>query len=590
MISSEFISSVTNHLWQSTLFAAVAGLLTLVLRKNRASARHWIWLAASVKFLVPFSLLVTLGSYVEAPAWSAAPTVAVAPTAFADTVRDILAPQALAIAAPDTSPEHPSRIPAALLVAWACGFLAVIVMWARQWWRVHASLRSSTPVRLSNGITARSIPNLYEPGVFGIIKPVLLLPEGIADRLMPAEFEAILAHEMCHIRRRDNLFSFVHMLVEAMFWFHPLVWWLGRQLTIERERACDEEVLRVCLEPQVYAEGILKVCEFYLESPPMVAGVTGSNLKKRIEEIMTDQVLRRLTFGKKLLITIAGVAAVAAPIVIGMMNSTPALAQSQGKQQHLAFEVASVKPSQSSEGRMGGLRFLPGGRLSAKDVPLLFVVSAAFDIPFQGSGGRLTAPEWLHTERFDIEATAEKSAIAGDLTVKARQDKMRLMLQTLLEERFKMVVRRETKEVPVYAAIVGKGGAKLEKSKLSEKDCPEDDPTLLASCHVFNGGMGRGLHGIAADMSDLVTFVSNWSDRPVVDHTGIKGLFNIQTDGWAPMQPSPNGTGTKGEDGVPWSERQTLFTIFEKLGLKLEATKAPVETYTIVSIERPAGN
>ena len=69
-----------------------------------------------------------------------------------------------------------------------------------------------------------------EPGVFGIFRPVLWLPAGIADRLDGAELEAVLAHELCHIRRRDNLFSALHMLVEALFWFHPLVWWLGARL------------------------------------------------------------------------------------------------------------------------------------------------------------------------------------------------------------------------------------------------------------------------------------------------------------------------------------------------------------------------
>ena len=106
-----------------------------------------------------------------------------------------------------------------------------------------------------------SAPGLVEPGVFGIFRPVLLLPEGIAERLDQAQLEAILAHELCHIRRRDNLTAAIHMAVQATFWFHPLVWWLGARLVDERERACDEEVLRLGNKPQVYAEGILNVCK-----------------------------------------------------------------------------------------------------------------------------------------------------------------------------------------------------------------------------------------------------------------------------------------------------------------------------------------
>ena len=83
-----------------------------------------------------------------------------------------------------------------------------------------------------------------EPGIFGIVRPVLVWPEGISEHLEDAHLEAILAHELWHVRRRDNLAAAIHMLVEAIFWFHPLVWWLGARLVDEREEACDEEVLR----------------------------------------------------------------------------------------------------------------------------------------------------------------------------------------------------------------------------------------------------------------------------------------------------------------------------------------------------------
>ena len=95
---------------------------------------------------------------------------------------------------------------------------------------------------------------LEPSGVFEFFRPVLLLPEGIAERLMREHLAAIVAHELCHVRSRDNLAAAVHMLVEAIFWFHPLVWWIGRRLVDERERACDEEVLRPGSEPEVYAE------------------------------------------------------------------------------------------------------------------------------------------------------------------------------------------------------------------------------------------------------------------------------------------------------------------------------------------------
>jgi beta-lactamase regulating signal transducer with metallopeptidase domain len=118
----------------------------------------------------------------------------------------------------------------------------------------------------------------------------LLLPKGISAQLSAEEFQAIISHELCHVRRRDNLTAVAHMAVEAVFWFHPLVWWLGARIMEERERACDEEVLKTGTEPRIYAEGILKICQFYIESPlRCVAGVTGGVLTKRIEAIMSNR-------------------------------------------------------------------------------------------------------------------------------------------------------------------------------------------------------------------------------------------------------------------------------------------------------------
>ena len=117
-------------------------------------------------------------------------------------------------------------------------------------------------------------------------------------------------------------------MVEAIFWFHPLVWWIGARMVEERERACDEEVLLLGNEPQAYAERILSVCKFYLGSPLACAsGVTGPDLKRRIESIMTHRIYQRLTLARKLLLAAAATAAVTGPIFIGVMNAPQSRAQ-----------------------------------------------------------------------------------------------------------------------------------------------------------------------------------------------------------------------------------------------------------------------
>src|ERR1035438_281396 len=119
----------------------------------------------------------------------------------------------------------------------------------------------------------------------------------------------------------------VHMVVEAIFWFRPLVWWLGSRLVEERERACDEEVLQLGSEPSVYAESILKVCEFCVESPlACVSGVTGADLSKRVRSIMTLR-LRRLGIAGKMALAALALAAIAAPVAFGVVRMIPMYGQ-----------------------------------------------------------------------------------------------------------------------------------------------------------------------------------------------------------------------------------------------------------------------
>jgi bla regulator protein BlaR1 len=569
------MTAVANHLWQSTLFALVVWLVALALKNQRAQIRYALWLAASVKFLIPFSLVAAAAAWIP---WSAPP--AASPQAvIVYTLNQPFSPPPSFHPASAPTPTPQSPLPA----VWFLGAAAVGTSWMVRWWRLAKLARRASPVSVRQGIPVMSSPARIEPGVFGILRPVLILPAGIAGHLSNQQLDAVIEHELCHVRRRDNLAAAIHMIAEAVFWFHPLVWWIEAQLVKERERACDEEVLARGSDPQAYAEAILKTCRFYIESPlSCVAGVTGSDLRRRIEEIMSRPSVRNLDFGRKLLLAAAGLAAIAAPVTVAM-RAQPA--------ERLAFEVASIKESKATDPRQMGIQFLPGGRFSAKGIPLVILVQEAYDLPFQSD--RITGwQDWMLKTRYDIEATG---VIPAGATVRARNEKMRLMLQTLLAERFKMVVRRETKERAVYAITVGKGGPKLQRASVEEKDCTDSDnfgdPT---ACHSFGGGQGRGIHAQAGSISDLASWVSNWADRPVIDKTGITGLFKIETEGWSPMRPRlprpPDQEPTAEDRAFSDPSTPTLFVIFDRLGLKLESSKAPIETFVIESAERPTEN
>src|ERR1700733_9037189 len=118
------INALTNHLWQSTLFAIAAGLLTLAFRENRAKVRYWLWLSASLKFFIPFSLLMSLGSHLQSPATQRIAAQIAAPS-VSFTIEQISQPFADSLLLAPSTQGHADWLPIAMFGLWACGFAAI---------------------------------------------------------------------------------------------------------------------------------------------------------------------------------------------------------------------------------------------------------------------------------------------------------------------------------------------------------------------------------------------------------------------------------------------------------------------------------
>src|SRR5215469_15509659 len=146
------LSSFGNHLWQSSVCAGAAGLLSLGLRKNRAALRYGLWFTASVKFLVPFSLLVSIGSQVG---WRTPP--AIIQPAFSFVVAEVSQPFTLNPSASVVAPT-PNTIPAIFSLVWFCGVAIGLVFWLRWWGSIRAVRRASRPLRLNLPIPVLSSP------------------------------------------------------------------------------------------------------------------------------------------------------------------------------------------------------------------------------------------------------------------------------------------------------------------------------------------------------------------------------------------------------------------------------------------------
>jgi uncharacterized protein (TIGR03435 family) len=303
---------------------------------------------------------------------------------------------------------------------------------------------------------------------------------------------------------------------------------------------------------------------------------------------------RGVSPGMEFLLAAIGMGVIAVAIMFSIVSAPRVRAQApQAAAAPLpSFEVASIKPSPT--GGHGRFFSTPDpGRLTATNVTTKMVIEFAYNVKdFQLTGG----PGWIDSQGYDIEAKVEDSLVAGleKLPRDARQDQIRLMLRSLLADRFKLTLTHETKELPMFALVVAKGGPKLTPTAFVPPDPngpkpstpPQNGPHLM---------MGPGkISAVAQPMNrlaDLLAMEPDLGGRMVLDQTGIKGNYDFTVEFTQkapfPNAPLPAGNSTTGAD----SSSLSIFTaIQEQLGLKLESTKGPVETYVIEHIEQPSEN
>jgi uncharacterized protein (TIGR03435 family) len=397
-----------------------------------------------------------------------------------------------------------------------------------------------------------------------------------------------------HVQRHDNLASTMHMAVEVAFWFHPLAWLMEQQMAEERERACDEAVVEMGRRPGIYADSLLKACRFCIEAPPpRVSGVTGGDLKKRIVHIMARRAKVKLDLSRKLLLIAAGLMTITVPVLSGFAHATQDHAESQaddGAAKLPAFEVSTVKPMNSADGRMR-IMLTPDG-VSYTGVPLQELLRDAFGVE---DDRILGAPSWVKTDRLEIEAKVSASDVPKLKDLK--YDQRRQMLAPLLADRFNLKFHHESKELSTYALIISKGGLKLKEAKPGDKYLNGlKGPNGPGGPHMLMIGPGQ-LTGQGIDIAHLLNALSDQGiDRTIFDKTGLTGEYDFTLqwkpeDASAPMSgglggsPPGNG-GTTASDSGP-----SLFTALqEQLGLKLEPQKGPVDVIVVDHIERPSPN
>jgi uncharacterized protein (TIGR03435 family) len=309
---------------------------------------------------------------------------------------------------------------------------------------------------------------------------------------------------------------------------------------------------------------------------------------------------------RKHLLSTAGLLTAGASVVFALIPSTPSWAQSQTHDKSansgaLEYDVASIK------------RFTPGGPLILNGfhpfvetpdglvvrmatVKMLILRAYGVDA-YQISGG----PDWLNSERYDIDAKFD-GATADELQKLSPNDRVlarQQMLQAILAERFNFTIHRENKELQTYSLIVVKSGPKLQEVKLDDADPskPKVGPAP-GTAQMTVGAAGAQMRSFASNLTSLAGMLTNYLHRPVIDKTGLTGIYDF-TLRWTPDENQSQGTSgaqgpTGSANGLPSSDPTggaSLFTaIQEQLGLKLESAKGPIELIVIDHVDRPSGN
>jgi TonB family protein len=368
---------LANHLWQATLLSTAAFAAAALLKRAPGRARYAIWLIASAKFVVPSALLVFIAGrfgFEFSSLLTSVPESGQGYTVIYQLTSPVTQPGESAIAGAAAARAH-NELFCVLTVAWFTGCVFMLMLWWRRRRQFRLAMRArpvanATRERLAlsrvrswlgirRNVDLSVLPGTIEPGVWGVWRPTVVLPESIAANLSEAELEAVMMHEMIHVARWDNLIANLHRILCCLLWFHPIVWILDRLLLAEREQACDEEVIRLGGASDVYASSLLKVLRFCLGwSVAGASNAAGSNLGRRVERIMSSNVQAKLSMWQRAAIGSVAVLVVVLSLAAGLLTHAGVSAQGKKPSEGVIRGVPGGVPGGVAGGVPGGI---PGG-------------------------------------------------------------------------------------------------------------------------------------------------------------------------------------------------------------------------------------
>lgn len=262
-------------------------------------------------------------------------------------------------------------------------------------------------------------------------------------------------------------------------------------------------------------------------------------------------------------------------VTISLFLASPVVGQTQ------TFSKFVITLSSSTNPRDSRLQVMPNGDIVGHAVPIIELLSVAYDVPDNPSRRLSSLPEWTVRQRFDIKADVPASLKLDSKDIATQNRTIKQLLRNILADRFGLVLKVRTERMPVYALSVADASVKLKRAVITSSDCILD--TGPGGCHSFVPGFGHPLNGNAVDMSDLANYLENWTDLAVVNRTALTGLFALHSQGWRPMTlpPPPPGAAASGDE---FANLPPLSVVLNGIGLRLHKQEESVPIYTVEGI------
>jgi uncharacterized protein (TIGR03435 family) len=572
-----------------SLIAKASAILGLALLITRAARRA----PASVRALIlatTFGLLLVLpiASALAPPRELQLPGVS-APAFFTENEAAGGVPLHV-VAATNTAAAETTRfwrVPSVISLArglWVLGVVVTLAPLLLGLWRsrtiqrgAHAwadgavlasTLRDSIGLRRRVSVVLHD--DLVSPMTCGWRRPTIVMP---ADSMAwpTADVRQALLHELEHVRRHDWAVHILARFTCTLYWFHPGAWIAWRQLALESERACDDAVVTRA-ENAAYAEQLVTLARRFgtTVSAPLLSMADRRTLATRVAAILNRNISRGRVGAGYAAAIMLGAAALSAGIsplhaVVRVKAAPDSTARGH------AFEVASIRRNLSAQ--QGQTIALQGNTFVARNVTARELVMTAFRARSEDLSG---GPGWLDSERYDV---------LGRPSNESTWEEHLSMVQRLLVDRFKLTIRRETRQSPVYELVVDRNGPTLTPA--ADANCTAAPPSPKCGGFATRPGFFDGRRVTVAQVASLL---SGRSGRLVVNRTGIEGFYDVRLT-WTPdASRLPRGPGP--DDARPFDPSgPSLFAaIQEQLGLRLEPATAEIDHFVIEHIERPTPN